>query len=281
VVLEALLDAGHHVVAVVTRPPARRERRGAATPTPVGAVARAWGLPVAHEPGALLDLGIDLGVVVAYGARLRPPVLGRIRFLNLHFSLLPRWRGATPVEHAILAGDAHTGVSVMEVVEELDAGPILGSERVRIESDETATALRARLAEVGAGLLGALLAAPGGLPRPVAQRGAVTFAPRLTSADFFLPFAGTASYCARLVRLERAWTTMPDGARLGVLEARAIPAPRAGGVPGTLEGTAVRCGDGALALERVRPAGRVAMDAAAWARGLHLAGPVVLGACRV
>jgi methionyl-tRNA formyltransferase len=280
VVLEALLDAGHDVVGVVTRPPARRERRGAAVPTPVEAVARSRGLAVAHEPGALLALGIDLGVVVAYGARLRPPVLGGLPLVNLHFSLLPRWRGATPVEHAILAGDADTGVSVMEVVDELDAGPVYATERVAIGPDETVTALRARLAEVGARLLSSLLGAPGGLPRPVPQRGEVALAPRLTSADFFLPFAGPASYCARLVRLERAWTTMPDGARLGVLEARAIPGVVPAGVPGTLDGTVVRCGDGALALAQVRPAGRIAMDAAAWARGLHLPEPVVLGACR-
>lgn len=278
--LETLLDAGHEVVGVVTRPPARRQRRGGAAPTPVETVARARGLPVAHDPETLRDLGIDLGVVVAYGARLRSPLLGGVPLLNLHFSILPRWRGSTPVEHAILAGDAETGVSVMEVVDELDAGPILATERTPIGPDETATALRTRLAEVGARLLGSLLATPGGLPRPVAQRGEATWAPRLTSSDFFLPFAEAASYCARVVRLERAWTTTPDGGRLGVLEARAIPTAAPFGAPGTLEGTAVRCGEGALALVRVRPAGRVAVDAAAWARGLHFPEPVVLGVCR-
>ena len=122
-VLQALLDAGHEVPLVVTRPDRRRGRGPGAAPTPVKAAALARGLLVTEDVADLVDAGVELGVVVAFGALVPASVLDEVPMLNLHFSLLPRWRGAAPVERAILAGDARTGVCVMGLEATLDTGP--------------------------------------------------------------------------------------------------------------------------------------------------------------
>ena len=123
--LTALHEAGHEVALVVTSPDRRRGRRSAPTPTPVGARAMELGIPVAHDLAAVADSGADLGVVVAYGRIIPVDVLARVPMVNLHFSLLPRWRGAAPVERALLAGDPTTGVCLMAVAEGLDVGGCL------------------------------------------------------------------------------------------------------------------------------------------------------------
>ncbi|HRA35850.1 MAG TPA: methionyl-tRNA formyltransferase, partial [Acidimicrobiales bacterium] len=128
--LRALAAAGFDVALVVTGADKRRGRRGAPTPTPVKAAALELGVEVTDDPDRAATVGADLGVVVAYGRILRRPLLERIPLVNLHFSLLPRWRGAAPVERAILAGDTTTGVCVMAVEEGLDTGPVYDTVRV-------------------------------------------------------------------------------------------------------------------------------------------------------
>ena len=140
---EALVEAGFDVALVVTRPDKRRGRGSETTPSPVKAAALALGLPVTHRVDDVLGVGADLGVVVAYGALIKPPVLAELPMVNLHFSLLPRWRGAAPVERALLAGDTETGVCVMQLEEGLDTGPVFARESVPIGADETAAELRA------------------------------------------------------------------------------------------------------------------------------------------
>ena len=141
------------MVAVVTRADTRRGRGSTVTPSPVKAAALELGLPVVHVVDDVLDLGADLGVVVAFGQLIRPHALAALPMVNLHFSLLPRWRGAAPVERALLAGDERTGVCLMQLDEGLDTGPVHSRVEVTIEPDDTGDALRRRLVEVGTTLL--------------------------------------------------------------------------------------------------------------------------------
>jgi methionyl-tRNA formyltransferase len=195
--------------------------------------------------------------------------------VNLHFSLLPRWRGAAPVERAILAGDDRTGVCVMDVAEGLDTGAVHAVAEVPIDDRVTAAELTATLAVVGADLLVAALADGLGRGTPQADDG-VTYARKITAEDRHLDWARTAVELQRVVRIGGAWTTF-RGARLKVLGARVVDAPDAGGAdagaaggtgaPGHLDGTTVRCGDGGLELLQVQPEGKAPMDAEAWRNG--------------
>lgn len=261
--LERLVGAGHDVAVVVTRPDRRRSRGAAPAPSPVKAAATRLGLAVSEDPGAVVDAGVGLGVVVAYGKILRPPVLGGVPLVNLHFSLLPRWRGAAPVERAILAGDEVTGVCLMEVTDQLDAGAVYRRVLTPIGAEETAAELRTRLASLGAQLLTDALAE--GLGEPEPQTGEPTYAAKLTPAELRLDWSRPAVELARTVRVGRAWTTV-GGKRLLVLAARAEDGPGRG-APGDLDGAAVTTGNGRLRLVRVGPEGRGALDAEAWLRG--------------
>ena len=156
---EASDRLGMEVVVVVTAENRRRSRRGQPTSTPVGAAAADLGLPVVHDLDAVVASGADLGVIVAYGRIIPLSVLDFLPMLNLHFSLLPRWRGAAPVERAILAGDAETGVCLMDVAEELDTGVVRCRVATPVGSDESADELRKRLAGLGSTLLVDALAA--------------------------------------------------------------------------------------------------------------------------
>ena len=137
--LEALAAAGFDVALVITQPDKRRGRRAAPTPSPVKAAAQSLGIPVSTEVDDALDADADLGVVVAFGQIIKPHVLDRLAMVNVHFSLLPRWRGAAPVERAILAGDQTTGVCLMEVAEGLDTGRVYRRVEVPIAPDATAS----------------------------------------------------------------------------------------------------------------------------------------------
>ncbi|MGH9099894.1 MAG: methionyl-tRNA formyltransferase [Acidimicrobiales bacterium] len=262
--LRALVEAGHRVQLVVTRPDRRRGRGASTSPSPVKAEAERLGLPVAHDLDALYDAGADLGVVVAYGHLVPVPVLERLPMVNLHFSLLPRWRGAAPLERAILAGDEVTGVCLMGLEAELDTGPLYAREELVIAPGEHLGPLRDRLVVAGTSLLLDVLA--GALPAPEAQRGEPTYADKLGAADLRLTWTLPATELLRVVRLDRAWTTW-RGRRLLVLDAEMVPAPDGAASPGTLEGAVVSAGDGALELVRVQPEGRSPMRAIDWLRG--------------
>ena len=183
------------------------------------------GLPVAHTPEAVIGSGAELGVVVAYGRIIRGNVLAEVPMVNVHFSLLPRWRGAAPVERAILAGDGETGVCLMKLDEGLDTGPVFARRSVEIRPEETAGELRSRLADLGTEMLLEVLAE--GLPEPVPQAGEATYAAKLDPAELHLDFTLPAEACLRVIRVGRAWTTW-RGRRLIVHRARLVRAGVAG-----------------------------------------------------
>jgi methionyl-tRNA formyltransferase len=275
--LTALVDAGHDVVVVVTEPDKRRGRRTATSATPVKQLATSLGLPVTDRVDAVVDAGADLGVVVAFGRLIRPPVLERLLIVNLHFSLLPRWRGAAPVERAILAGDEATGVCLMQLDEGLDTGPVYARVETPIDPTETAQELRDRLAELGSALLvDRLTGGPSGLGTPVPQSGEPTYAAKISPAELRIDWSRRAIEIDRLVRVGRAWTTFRGGRLIvwksslssgqdqGQLEAvEELPS-------GSLAGDLVRCGDGWLRIVTVQAEGRQRQDAGSWMRGARI-----------
>jgi methionyl-tRNA formyltransferase len=258
------VHAGHDVALVVSRPDKRRGRQEPPRPSPVKAAAAELGLPVSTRAEDALTVGAELGVVVAYGRIIKKEVLERLPLVNAHFSLLPRWRGAAPVERAILAGDTVTGVCLMAIDEGLDTGPVYGCEEVEIGLEETAAELRSQLAGRGAAMLVAALA--GGLGTPVPQEGTPTYAQKIEPADLFLDWRRPAVELHRVVRLGRAWTTW-RGRRLLVLAARVVDAPTGDLTPGQVQGDVVVTGAGGLRLLSVQPEGRSPMAAADWVRG--------------
>jgi methionyl-tRNA formyltransferase len=289
--LDALATGPHEIVRVITRPPAPQGRRRVLTPSPVDARAAELGLPVLHAArldeaasATLLADGVDLGVVVAYGGLIREPLLSgpRLGWINLHFSLLPRWRGAAPVQHALIAGDTTTGVAVFRLEAGLDTGPLLAVEEVPVGALETAGHLLERLAAIGATLLARTVdALAAGTARETPQVGEPTLAGKPTLEDGRLDLAAPSTEVLnrfRGVTPEPGAFTEVDGARLKVLEA--APARDAAPLaPGTvaLDGRRVLVGTGDAPVEliTVQPAGRTPMPAAAWLRGARP--PVRLG----
>ena len=269
VVLHALVGAGHDVALVVTRPDRRRGRGGSLQASPVKVAAEALGLRVAHRLDDLDGLGVELGIVVAFGALIPASVLERTPMLNVHFSLLPRWRGAAPVERAILAGDLETGVSIMTLEAELDTGPVHLERRVTVD-DKSAAALTNELAHLGADALLEVLDSPSLLANPVPQTGQPTYAHKLTSSTFHLAPSMAVVEAWRTVRLGRAYCFV-EARRLGVLEASPSDAHVAPGRVG-VDATGVVFGvrDGSLALGRVRPEGSRTMAANEWWVGARL-----------
>lgn len=249
---------------MITQPDRRRGRGSGLTPSPVKAAALELGLEVSERVDDAVSSGAELGVVVAFGRIIRPHVLEQLPMVNLHFSLLPRWRGAAPVERAILAGDAETGVCIMEVERGLDTGGVFRRETTPIDPDETAAELTARLGEMGSRLLVDILRGGLGVAEP--QQGAPTYAAKITPADLELRWEEPAERNLRVIRVGPAWTTF-RGERLLVTKARDATADLA---PGQLLGAVVGCGQHtALELVEVKPAGRGAMGATAWVNGAH------------
>ena len=282
--LARLLDAGHDVVSAYAQPPRPKGRGHKPQPSPVHAFAEARGIPVrtprtlrdAAEQAAFKDMALDCAVVVAYGLILPAPVLAapRLGCLNVHASLLPRWRGAAPIQRAILAGDAETGISIMQMEAGLDTGPVYAKACVPIGPRDTAGILHDRLAELGADLLlGVLarLAADG--PRPVAQDDALaTYAAKIDPAEARIAWLETARALALKVR---AFSPAPGawfmaGERIKVLEAEAVDSH--GGEPGRVldDRLTVACGEGALRLVTVQRPGRKPMSALDVLRGFSL-----------
>lgn len=272
--LHALVDAGFEVVLVITGVDKRRGRRSEPTPTPVKLAAIEHGLTVSHDLADVAAAEADLGVVVAYGRILRRPVLEALPMVNLHFSLLPRWRGAAPVERALLAGDERTGVCVMAVEEGLDTGGVHASVELAIRRTSTAAELGAQLTAAGSDLLVRTLQA--GLGEPAPQVGEPTYAAKVTTDDLRLAWDRPAAELGRLVRVGGAWTTFRDR-RLKVSDARTWPAEAGPGRPGELHGDRVTCGAGVLQLVEVQPEGKALTDFRAWANGAHPAEGNLLG----
>jgi methionyl-tRNA formyltransferase len=259
--LRGLVEAGFDVGLVVSGADRRRGRGSATSPSPVKAAALELGLPVTSRVDDVLEAGAGLGVVVAFGRLIKPHVLAEVPMVNLHFSLLPRWRGAAPVERAILAGDEETGVCLMQLEEGLDTGPVYGCERVAIGWEETLDELRGRLVDAGTDLL--LRSLREGLGEPTPQQGEVTYAAKLDPSELRLDWERPAIELHRVVRLGRAWTTFRE-ARLRVLRARVVDG---GGAPGELRRATAAAGEGALELVEVQPEGKRPMPASAWLAG--------------
>lgn len=269
--LRALVAAGHDIALCVTRPDRRRGRGKEETPSPVKTAATGLGIAVTHDMDDLIAAGVELAVVVAYGRIIPARLLALIPMVNLHFSLLPRWRGAAPVERAILAGDRQTGVCLMKVEEGLDTGPVYAVRTVPLDDDVTLAALRLELVEVASALVVESLArGVAGLPEPVPQEGEVTLADKISKEDLHLDWNRPAVELRRVVRLGRAWTTF-RGRRLTVLETKAGPedAGVEGAPPGSLHGPVVATGSGSVVLERVQPESRSPMSAEEWLRGIR------------
>ena len=266
--LRALLDAGFEVALVVTRPDKRRGRGSKLMPSPVKAAAAEIGLPTSHDVGDVLDLGAELGVVVAFGQLIKPQILDALPMVNLHFSLLPRWRGAAPVERALLAGDDQTGVCLMQLEAGLDTGPVFRRAVVAIGPSTTAAELRHELVGVGTRLLVDELQA--GLGTPEAQIGEPTYAAKISPAELHIDWARSAVEIDRLVRVGGAWTTL-NGRRLKIVAAELID--------GDHQPSDELVGDrvGGLRLITVQPEGKPPMQFDAFARGARLADVEHLG----
>lgn len=262
--LEALHDAGFDIALVITGADKRRARRAEPSATPVKLAAIALGIPVSHDVADAVKVDADLGVVVAYGRILRLPLLAALPMVNLHFSLLPRWRGAAPVERALMAGDERTGVCVMAVEEGLDTGGVYASAELAIRRTSTAPELGSQLSALGSRLLVDTLRSGLGPASP--QAGEVTYAAKLTPADLRLDWARSAVELDRLVRVGGAWSKF-RGRRLKVHRSRPLPDSTPEGGPGALHGDRVACGAGALQLLEVQPEGRSTTSFAAWANG--------------
>ena len=242
--LRALVDAGFEVGVVVSQPDKRRGRGGALQPSPVKAAALELGLPVTDRVVDVIDAGVDLGVVVAFGRIIPVSVLEHVPMVNLHFSLLPRWRGAAPVERAILAGDERTGVDLMVVEEGLDTGGLFAATEVAIGSDESLEELRAQLVAAGIDLL--LDGLRSGLGEPTPQAGDATYATKIEPAERELDWGAPATDVHRRVRVGDAWTTH-HGRRLKVHRTH---------VPPQGDGPVVAAGDGPVELVEVQPEGK-------------------------
>ncbi|PRX36999.1 methionyl-tRNA formyltransferase [Meinhardsimonia xiamenensis] len=281
--LEALAAAGHEIAAVYTQPPRPAGRGKKPRPSPVQARAEAMGLEVRHpvslrdaaEQAAFAALKPEVAVVVAYGLILPRPILEAPArgCLNIHASLLPRWRGAAPIQRAIMAGDAETGVCIMQMEEGLDTGPVLACEATPIGAEETAGELHDRLAEMGARLIVEVLGRLDEIePKPQSETG-VTYAAKIDKAEARVDWRRPAVEIDRQIRglspFPGAWTVI-GGERVKLLasrlaEGRGAPGEVLAGSPG--ERLVVACGQGAVEITRLQRAGRGAQEAAAFLRG--------------
>jgi methionyl-tRNA formyltransferase len=291
--LAELIAAGHEIVAVYSQPPRPKGRGQQMTPSPVQAFAEAMGLPVftpasMKSPEAIAtfqSLDLDAACVVAYGQILKTEVLEapRLGCFNLHGSLLPRWRGAAPIQRAIMAGDRQTGVQIMRMSEGLDEGAILLSEVMDIRADDTAASLSERMSHIGAGLWPRALAAieRGGVTG-TEQAGEPTYARKITPAeariDWSRPAADVDAHIRGLSPFPGAWFEVAGTE--GPIRIKALMSQVAEGsvAPGTVldDALTVACGQGAVRLTRVQRAGKAAQSAPEMLRGLALPAGTVL-----
>ncbi|HRO12147.1 methionyl-tRNA formyltransferase [Amaricoccus sp.] len=287
--LEALVAAGHEILCVYSQPPRPGGRGQKPRPSPVQARAEALGLAVRtpvnfREPAereAFAALGAEVAVVVAYGLILPPAVLGATArgCLNIHASLLPRWRGAAPIQRAVMAGDAVTGVSIMRMEAGLDTGPVLLREAVAIGPGDTSGTLHDRLAALGARLIVETLAGLDELAAVPQPEAGVTYAAKIDKAEARVDWGRPAAEVDRLIRglspFPGAWCEI-GGERVKLLLSERV---EGSGVPGeVLDGRlAVACGAGAVRLLRLQRAGGGAVEAEAFLRGRPVAAGARLG----
>lgn len=289
--LKALIAAGHEIACVYSQPPRPAGRGKQERPTLVAAFAAEHGLEVrtprslkkAEEQAAFAALELDAAIVVAYGLILPKPILDapRLGAFNLHASLLPRWRGAAPIQRALMAGDRVTGVQVMRMEEGLDTGPVLASAETPITPDDNTATLHDRLSQLGAALLVATLAKVerGEAKETVQNAVGVTYAHKITPAetriDWTRPAADVDGQIRGLAPAPGAWFEL-DGARVKALHCRV---EAGAGAPGEVldEALLIACGQGAVRLLKVQKEGRAPLDAEAFLRGTAVARGLRLG----
>ena len=280
-VLQALVDAGHEVVAVYCQPPRAAGRGKRDRPSPVQVRAQDLGLQVRHPVSLKSDaaqaeftaLEADVGVVVAYGLLLPQPILAAPKHgcLNIHASLLPRWRGAAPIHRAVMAGDAETGICIMQMDAGLDTGPVLLRETTSIGREETTGQLHDRLSIMGAALIVTALDQIEELTPQAQPEKGVTYAAKIDKAEARVDWTRPAAEVSRMIRglspFPGAWCEA-GGERLKLLGAREV---EGSGAPGeVLGGFTVACGDGAIEVTKAQRAGRRPMPAAEILKGLEL-----------
>lgn len=273
--LQFLVDSGYEIPVVVTGADKKRGRGSGLSRSPVGVLAHELGLNVSHDPKVLLETDFDLALVVAYGRLISDELLGRGLFVNLHFSLLPRWRGAAPMERAILAGDKESGVCVMKLVKELDEGPLFQVRKIDIDDEVTLQDLSTRLATLAnEALRDELSKGEEAFCCPKDQAGVPSYAHKLNSNDLRIDWNVPAIEVLRKVRIGRAWTTF-SGARVKIVSAAISERDDIELAPGEIWSGFVGTSAGLLELKVVQPENRRAMDAKAWTNGLHSGVPRV------
>lgn len=287
-ILSALLDAGHDVVCVYSQPPRPAGRGHKEQPTPVHAFAAQRGIDVRTpkslkseaEQQAFRALDLDAAVVAAYGLILPPAILAAPRrgCLNVHASILPRWRGAAPIQRAILAGDARTGVTIMQMDAGLDTGAMLLVESLPIAGDTNAASLHDALAALGARLIVEALARYDDLPRVEQPDEGVTYAHKLAKDEGRLDWSRPAVELERQIRGLTPWPGVWCQVGEERLKVLAACLAEGAGAPGTVldDSLSVACGSGALRLLRVQRAGKGPMEAADLLRGFAIAQGSVL-----
>ena len=289
--LRALIAAGHEIAAVYCQPPRPAGRGKKPRATPVQALAEDLHLPVRHPEtlrnaeaqAEITAWAADIAVVVAYGLILPQAVLDapRLGCVNIHASLLPRWRGAAPIHRAIMAGDDETGISIMQMEAGLDTGPVLLTRTLPIGAEDTTAALHDRLSQLGAEAIVAALAEFDSLtPVPQPQEG-VTYAEKIDKAEAAIDWSNDAAEIDRQIRglspFPGAWTTH-SGRRLKFLACRRAQARPDGAAAGSvIDGLTIACGTGAIEITELQPEGKPRMAAADFLRGTNLPTGTILG----
>jgi methionyl-tRNA formyltransferase len=282
--LEYLIESGFRVVLVVTRPDAPVGRKRELKASAVADVASKFSIPTLKTNSvnseaiqAVITSGAKLGIVVAYGSLLRRAALEALElgWFNLHYSILPSWRGAAPVQHSLINGERETGVTLFKIDEGMDTGPIVGKLHTSVGPDETSGDLLLRLTELGCTLLSECIPAiSAGVATFTEQTGTVTVAPKIAREDARINWSLPAKSLESLIRgcnpEPGAWTSIA-GEAFKVLQARALPGTseiKPGQIETSIDKVLVGTGNGVLLLREVQPASKRAMDASDWARGL-------------
>ena len=268
--LQALVAEGFVIELVVTGVDKRRGRGTETSANPVKAAALALGIPVSHDINDVLKLNPDglLGVVVAFGNIIAPEILQHVPMINIHYSALPRWRGAAPVERAILSGDSTTAVCIIQVGELLDAGDVLATAPCAIREDDSVVALRSRLGQLALPLL--IDICSNGVSSQQAQIGEVVVARKISAHDLAIDWSSSPDAISRQVRLGNAFTFF-DGKRFKVHEVSSASEQLSAGSISVHDGRVlVGAQEGSVQLLTVQPEGKPRISASEWARGARL-----------
>ncbi len=285
--LQALVAAGCNIQLVITRPDTRRGRGKQTSACPVKQAALELGLRVSDSLEELVVMSAQnpnlLGVVIAYGAIIPMDILSVVPMINVHFSLLPRWRGAAPVERAILAGDAKTGVCIMRIVEGLDQGEVYSRSEVSISATDTLESLRKRLVDASLPLL--ISAVKNGVGHGVDQTGEVSYAKKISADELRIDWSTSAVQIDRLIRVGGAYTNIA-GKRIKIVSAKISPNISsnisANQTPGAVSVISkheceVATSDGVISLTEVQPEGKSVMTVEVWLNGARIETGAVFG----